>query len=181
MKEWLEQFYTDPQTRAALLAIMAPLFDRYASAIAVAEGVPVSPAFVDAMAASFVNSYLDSSRAQLQTVYDDAGYEGISGRLDEWAEKRAGKVAMEETVRFPNAVAETQFRDRGVQRKVWRSHGETCDYCTSMDGTEVPIDKPFFTNGSVFQPKGVDKPLTFSTSVGHPPAHPGCDCSIEPG
>ncbi|MCA1570832.1 MAG: phage head morphogenesis protein [Chloroflexi bacterium] len=182
MNEWLEQFYSDPAYRAALLGVYGPLFARYAGAIRSADGGQVNPEFVAALTATYVDGHLDSSRAQLQTLLDDPEPErAISQRLDEWAEKRPAKVAAEQAVRAGNAIALDEFRQAGVRRKVWRSTGGACAYCGTLDGTTVELEQPFFGAGDSFQPEGVERPLTFSVSVGHPPAHPGCDCSVEAG
>lgn len=180
MNEWLEQFYTDPEFRAALLAAYGPIFEQFAADIRAADGGQMNPEFVAALTNSYVDHHLDSSRAQLQTVLAEQGEEGLVQRLDEWAEKRPEKVASEETVRVSNALALDEARAAGATRKVWRAQGgDTCAYCSSLNGTTVELEQSFFNPGDVFHPEGADAPLTFNRSIGHPPAHPGCDCSVE--
>jgi hypothetical protein len=68
-----------------------------------------------------------------------------------------------------------------VQRKVWASSGGSCPYCTQLDGRTVEVEREFFTPDDSYQPEGAETPLTFTSSIGHPPIHQGCDCSVVPG
>lgn len=181
MIEWLQEFYSSADLRSSLLASLGPLFDQYALAVWRADGGTgePSPEFVAALASAYIDHHLDSSRIQLQEVA--AGEDplaGITERLAEWTEKRPAKVATNETVRTANAIAMEQMRSSGVTRKVWVASGRTCPYCRSLDGTTVGIERNFFEPTDSYHPEGADAPLTFTSSIGHPPVHQGCDCSI---
>lgn len=187
MIDWLEEFYGSDDLRATLLTALGPLFTRYASDVWQAEGEKgEAPAvFVEGLVTAYVAHHLDSSRIQLQEVVAAAGDEGpldaIRARLTEWAERRPDKVAANETIRTANAVALEQMRSSGVTRKVWASSGGACPFCASLDGVTVEVDRDFFTPDDTYQPEGAETPMTFTSSIGHPPIHQGCDCSVVPG
>lgn len=186
MIDWLEEFYGD-DLRGALLAAFGPLFARYAADLWRADGGQGEPPlpFVEGLAASYVDHHLNSSRIQLQEVLaesDEDALDALRSRFAEWAEKRPGKVAANETVRTANALAVEQMRSEGVVTKRWATSGsDSCPYCTSLDGTAVEIERPFFTTTDSFQPEGAEAPLTFTSEIGAPPVHAGCVCSVVPG
>jgi hypothetical protein len=175
--QWLDEFYGDPELRSTLMESFLPAFSSYVSE---AVGGPVASTFITALAESYVDRHLGSSRAQLQEVLKgDESLGALSARFDEWEEKRPGKVARNELVRSANAAQVQQMRERGVTRKVWVSSGGSCPYCTGLDGRVVGIEETFFGEGDEYEPEGAESPMTFSSSIGHPPVHQGCDCSIE--
>ena len=181
MIQWLEEFYGD-DLRASLIASLAPLFTRYAKDVWTAEGgigEPPAP-FVAGLVGAYADHHLNSSRIQLTEVVEagDDVVEALSTRFAEWTETRPGKVAANETVRTANAIALERMRSEGVTRKVWASSGGSCPFCASLDGTTIEVERDFFTPDDSYQPEGADTPLTFTSSIGHPPIHQGCDCSI---
>lgn len=187
MIDWLTDFYGD-DLRDTILAAVGPLFAAYALEVWRAEGGVGEPpeAFVTALASAYASHHLDSSRAQLQEVVEQAGDEGVVAalrqRFAEWTEKRPGKVAANETVRAANALSLERMRSEGVVTKRWVTTGtDTCPYCSGLNGTAVEIERPFFTPNDTYQPEGADAPLTFRTDIGHPPVHQGCDCTVGPG
>ena len=186
MNEWLDDFYGSADLRATLIAAFGPLFLRYAREVSGATEADGGFAedFAEALAGTYVAHHLGSSRAQLQQVLDEADGNELAlltKRMDEWAETRAAKVAANETLRAANAVTLQQFKDAGVTRKVWASSGGSCPFCSGLDGTTVEVERDFFTPDDTYQPEGADEPLTFTSSIGHPPIHQGCDCSIVAG
>jgi hypothetical protein len=84
-------------------------------------------------------------------------------------------------VRASNAIAVERMRAEGAVTKRWTSSGGSCPYCSSLDGTAVEIERPFFTESDSYHPEGAETPLTFTTTIGHPPIHQGCDCSVVAG
>jgi hypothetical protein len=175
--QWLDEFYGDPELRSTLMESFLPAFSSYVSE---AVGGPVASTFITALAESYVDRHLGSSRAQLQEVLkDDESLAALQARFDEWEEKRPTKVAKNELVRSANAAQVEQMRSRGVTRKVWVASGGSCPYCTGLDGRVVGIEETFFGEGDEYAPEGAESPMTFSSSIGHPPVHQGCDCSIS--
>jgi hypothetical protein len=177
VNEWLESFYKDPDLKRTLLEAFLPAFDGY---VAEALGGPVPAEFVESLASSYVDRHLGSSLAQLQEVLkDNESLEALQARFTEWEEKRPGKVARNELVRSANAAQVEQMKTRGVTRKVWVASGGSCPYCTGLDGRTVAIEEAFFTPDDEYSPEGAESPMTFTSSIGHPPVHQGCDCSIS--
>ena len=179
MNDWLEEFYGSDDLRATLRRTYGPLFLAYAASIVESP----SEAFVMGLVDAFIDRYLGSSRAQLQEILDksETPLADIAARFDEWEEKRPAKVSSNETVRAANAVRLDDMRAQGVERKVWASSGGSCPYCTGLDGMTVEVNRDFFTPDETYQPEGAETPLTFTSSIGHPPVHQGCDCSVVPG
>lgn len=180
MNEWLDDFYNSDEMRTAIESAFRPIFTAYA--VEVLDG-PVDEAFLAALIASYVESYLGSSRAQLQEVLTDSENpaEAIRARFAEWGEKRPKKAAQRELVRVREALAMAQFQSQGVERKAWQARGsETCPYCRSLNGKVVETSADFFTESDSFQPEGAERPLTFNRSIAHPPIHDGCDCTLSP-
>lgn len=179
MNEWLEEFYGSDDLRETLRRTYGPLFLSYAATITDSP----SEAFVLGLVDSFIDRYVGSSRAQLQELLEgsETPVADIAARFDEWQEKRPNKVAANEIVRAANAVRLDSMRTEGVTRKVWASSGGSCPFCSGLDGTTVEIERDFFTPDDTYQPEGADAPMTFSSSIGHPPIHQGCDCSIVAG
>lgn len=180
MNEWLEDFYGSDELRQALEASFGPLFASYAAEVI--DG-PVDEAFLQALVASWVSQYLDSSRAQLQEVLAGAEspVEALEQRLTEWAEKRPGKESQRELVRVREAMSVAQMQSQGVERKSWQARGsDTCPYCRSLNGRVVETSADFFTESDSYHPDGAEAPLTFNRSIAHPPIHDGCDCTLAP-
>lgn len=187
MIDWLAEFYGD-ELRDTILAAVGPLFAAYAVEMWRAEGGAGDPpeGFTAALAAAYADHHVASSRIQLQEVVTEAGEQGavdaLRQRLAEWTDTRPAKVAANETVRAANALAVARMQSEGVVTKRWVASGkDTCPYCSSLDGTAVEIERPFFTPDDSYQPDGAESPLTFTTTIGHPPVHQGCDCSVAPG
>lgn len=179
MIDWLQDFYDDPALRDTLMRSFLPVFSSYVSE---ATGGPVAASFVQALAESYVDRHLGSSRAQLQEVVkgSDNPLADLAIRFDEWEAKRPEKVAKNELVRSANAAQVEQFREAGVTKMVWRaSGGDTCPFCNELDGTIISVDGTFFKEGDTLNPEGVTTPIHFESSLGHPPVHQGCVCSVE--
>ena len=174
---------------------MHPALSSFADSIAVDAGEDIdaeralSPeieTFVAAYALSFGTRWVMRSESQVLAVIGTAVAAGedvvgaMQTRFDEWAVRRPGKVALEETVRSANAVTQEVYRQGGYTRTEWQASGKSCPYCESLNGKTMSIGAPFLNADTAFNPDGADRPLTPSTNIGHPPAHAGCDCGLAP-
>ena len=142
----------------------------------------------------YTKRYVSSSKGQLKKIVENTDPENvaaaISQRADEWIEKRAGKAALNETVRISNFTALQVWKESGVRKKVWVTVGKNCAFCDSLDGKVVGIESSFLDDLN-------DKGLMYITKEGKPtsentgkvfargptlhcPLHQGCDCSIMP-
>lgn len=178
MKEWLEGFYSDPDLRDTLLRSFLPVFSSYVEA---ATGGPVAASFVQALAESYVDRHLGSSRAQLQEVVggSDNPLADLTARFEEWEAKRPEKVAKNELIRSANAAQVQQMREAGVEKMVWRASGGACPFCNELDGVIISVNGTFFEAGDELNPEGVTAPIHFESTIGHPPVHQGCSCFVE--
>jgi len=190
---WLDDFYQDFPKETHKLA--APLISSYATAILpIAQEEAGSEAEINLEYTDFQQKYGEtfarrhtiSSKAQLQSVIRGAEAEGISEiealeqRLDEWEERRPGKIVMRETVQMENAFTRSAFAACGIAKIMSVAYGKSCPYCQELDGRVIGIEENFLTPGD-FQPEGAEKPLTVTSNHKHPPYHGGCDCGITTG
>ena len=108
---------------------------------------------------------------------DDLGLEAIDIRLDEWQQKRARKIADNETVRLSNAVTRNVFISAGITKLIWRNTGsDTCPFCEELDGKVVGIEQNFVDSDMNVN----GRKLKVRSPRAHPPIHQGCVCQIEP-
>lgn len=190
---WLEDFYRDfpefisRQVEPAIYAL-AEAIQAIAAGEVNAEAVmtPELESFLKQYASVFKGRYTKSSKGQLQALIKEATekkeepLEAITTRLNEWEEKRADKVAMNETVQLSNAVAKVVFAGAGIMRLRWVALGsKSCPLCQELNGKVVGIDKPFLAEGDVLESeKGSEIKLYRPTT--HPPLHQSCCCQIVP-
>ncbi len=194
--QWLAEYY-DAHQRWLFDEFM-PIAQAYALLVtpvaqeeAGAQPTPTLPdaieAFVRSYLASFVIRHTAISRAEivkaLERAIEDNEDEADALRqlVERWPEVRAGAEAQDETVRFGNAVAVTIFGIAGARRLTWMAFGESCPYCSDLDGRTVGIEDTFLSLGAEFQPEGAERPLTVRNDVRHGPAHGGCDCMVTVG
>lgn len=188
---WLEDFYRDHGQ--FIEQHMLPTFLAYSEAVQAeaadeigmpAGMTPELEEFVRAYLAVYITRHIGSSLGQLREVVRDAIGAGedpvpaLEKRFQEWEEKRPNKIALRETVQAGNAITKATYTQGGVTKIQWRNYSDTCPYCQSLDGRTVGINSTFVAKDEEIQPEGVDKPLTFRSDIGHPPAHSGCDCNI---
>lgn len=103
----------------------------------------------------------------------------IEGRLDEWDEKRAGKLAAEETVHASGSIARITYFALGVVSIEWVAAGENCPLCDELNGQVVGIQEVFLEKGDVVDPDdGETQPLETKRAILNPPLHLGCDCDV---
>lgn len=196
--DWLEDYYFDEfpefarsgDMRAALATLAAATADVAAREIGRDEPTVDPDVFADAYIETFIARHGASSRRQLSKLVREAGDDfraAVELRALEWDEGRADsesryiRVARRETVQMASGIAAAVWFGAGVLTLRWRAVGDTCPYCTALDGRTVGRADNFINAGEAFQPEGADRPLSPSNSIGHPPAHAGCDCTITPG
>lgn len=134
-----------------------------------------------------VNGLAAGARRRLQRLSErDEPLAEVNDQLEQWAgeddavEGRAMRVARRHVNELNQATSAFVWAAVGVAFLVARKVGDSCPYCTALDGTRVAPGAAFFEAGDEFLPEGADVALTFSSRVGHPPFHQGCDCVIRP-
>jgi hypothetical protein len=190
---WLDEFYRDfPEFIAR--QVRAPV-KSLADVIAVLSGEEVKSdpdtvkvdEFVNEYIKGFTVRYTRSSSGQLTKLIKDSESDpnadveaAINERLQQWDERRAGKVAMNEPHQLANAVTKLVWAAAGIRYLVWRTSGrDNCPYCRELNGKRVGIEQVFEGKGESI---GVDGKVFVSRAPrAHPPLHLGCQCSITPG
>ncbi len=188
---WIDSFYTDFAKEVDAQA--APLITSYASAVLPIAQDEINSesdisiqyqAFQKEYSEYFADRHVKSSKGQLQAVVTEAQAAGeneadaVLQRLDEWEERRPGKISMRETIRAESAFARSVFGFCGIMKIKSIAFGTNCPYCSALNGKVIGINEYFLTKGD-FQPDGADEPLTVTSNRSHPPYHDGCDCGIE--
>lgn len=192
---WLESFYEEHQRWA--FDQIRPLTRSYAQLVAAAvdEELGQTDQELTPQMEDWIRSYLAAwaarhgaiSRAAIQRAIDkaiemnlDPG-DHVAEMLDGWPDGRASTDGMNEAVRFNNGLAKALYVLAGVIKLRWSAFGESCPYCSSLDGVVVGVDEVFIKAGQEFQPDGAQAPLKPGHNVGHAPAHDGCDCMVMAG
>lgn len=193
-ENWLREFYEEHAGFVAgqMLPVARAYAEMLAPEVAVEVGVELTPALEDRVA-RFVTAYVREqgnrhaarNEAALRKILVDEGddaFEAVTAQLETWRDDGAAQdVALEESVRAGGAVAKMIYVAAGVSLLRWRAVGDTCPYCSALDGQVVGVTEYFLVAGEEFQPDGAEKPLTTNQNRGHPPAHRGCDCLVSPG
>lgn len=163
----------------------APIFTAYAMALVPAiedEVGEVDGDRYDAFAASYVDKfstrYPARTEKKLKALLDEEeAREAIEEQLVAWGETRADDIQREEITRQRSAFVKAAYMAAGIERLRWVTTGKSCPFCNMLDGKIVGITESFASAGESLAPEG-KTPLTFSSNIGHAPAHTGCDCDI---
>jgi len=187
---WLESFYKEFGQEVANQS--GSLLSSYAEAILpVAQEEAGSDADISTefdrfqadYQSNFASRHIRSSEGQLRAVVkqaqnqEESEIDAVNQRLDEWEEKRPGKISMRETIRGESAFTKSIFALSGISKIRSVAFGKSCPYCAALDGAVIEIQR-FFLEPGEFQPEGAEKPLIVTSARGHPPYHDGCDCGI---
>lgn len=188
---WLKEFYEEHKAfwQRQILPVLLSYADQVGVSVADELGGDAKSAedirdFIDQYAQALATRQAGSSHLQLQAILDEKLQDGedpepaLRERLDEWEEKRANKITRAEVVGALSAFSVAFYVLVGVRRKVWVSLGDSCPYCVALNGRVVEIEKFFIEKDTDFQPEGAERPISIRYSVGHAPAHGGCDCMI---
>ncbi len=186
---WLEQYYRGEHADY-LYRTMAPALEALAGSIRVAVGdeldidVPDSPE-IDKAIRGYIGAYVQRHGAFSQTVLENAirsatedPLKVVEGVLDDWEEKRADRIAVNETVGASNSYARTFYRVAGITALIWMTVGsKTCPYCAQLSGKTVGIDQEFAMPGDALIDES-GKLLEVQRKCKTPPLHVGCECQI---
>lgn len=191
--DWMAEFYREHASfisRAmfpAFLTLAEALWGEAQEELGTELDSGALDTFVGEYVATYITRHTQESHGQLRRVVLDAEAAGedivaaLAQRFDEWTERRPGKIAARETVRLGNAVTRLGYEQGGVTYLRWvTTSGESCPYCTELDGKVVGIRGAFALEGETLHPNGADGPLTVSSRISHPPLHEGCSCQIVP-
>ncbi|MBN4074897.1 hypothetical protein JYT99_03095 [bacterium AH-315-E09] len=105
--------------------------------------------------------------------------ESLKLHLSKQTETRPKKISESEASKVVNNTKRATWKKAGVEKLTWRTSGDPCELCASLEGRVVGIDMAFIKAGEEFavgEEKIVHKRSTLS-----PPLHLGCDCFIDIG
>jgi HK97 family phage portal protein len=126
----------------------------------------------------FSGQYVDRSTGQMLQQLE-IGIEAVEQRANEWQEKRANKVSMNETRGVASMVARVTILGAGY-RLMWATNGKSCPFCNSLNGLTVSrMDEPFLKSGTEID-GGDSGKMTVSQTL-YAPIHAGCDCNVIAG
>ena len=183
MRDWLHGFYRKQPDQ--IKNKIGPVFRAFMAAIIAAAtteiGVDEDDLGLDTWVAGYIDRYaerhVDSSLGQLLSLLED-DIEELDQRADEWQEKRAEKIAMNETTRASNGVFQAVAFAVGMST-VWRIRGpKTCPYCKELNGRRVSRGQYFAKAGQSIDPATGNGPMKINGMKAHPPLHRGCDCYL---
>lgn len=189
-EKWIEEYYSS--YGSTISERLMPIFATYGASIyAVAasevgvsntEITPDIQQFIREYVETMANRYTKSSAGQIIGILsknkeDIAKH--ITKRLDEWQEKRPKKLALRETVQAAAAIQKQTYKSNGIKKLKWRSNGDDCPLCQSLNGKIVAIEKPFLEKDDEVSADGVSS-IKVKSSIGHPQLHEGCNCQIVP-
>ena len=205
---WLENFYNGPdEHRAFIREAMSGPVSSYVRAIsgAAAEEIGSDVPDLTKFAASYTDAYAARhaafSRADITAALAksgsarskrDDGTEDDGDTTDEerlaaldalfitMAANRPTEVGAYESVRGDGAVTRQTYDAGGVTTLSWV--GGDCAFCSQFAGRSITIQSNFVEPGqSVHSGDASVTDLNVSGSIGHPPLHRGCECSVEAG
>ena len=197
----LEEFYHGEFTEVIAEALL-PLVRSYAREIYTQAALEVGfpPEFTPELE-EFIRGYVSvsaaqharTSRQELQAIISKMNFTEVLNalelKLDEWLEKRARKMAARQTTEGNGAFSKFAYIAGGVVTLRWVTAGAaTCPFCRKLNGKTIETFENFINAGealeSVEEGEGLDADkisnLVPRKNIGHPPAHPGCDCFILP-
>jgi HK97 family phage portal protein len=193
LRHAIEEFYDEHAGWAGKK--MHPIYRTYAELItgAMADELgidaeddlsPELDRFVSDYAKRFGVREASEGRQQLLALIPEEGDEEaiaeiVRGRLSEWDDKRASKIADIEATRAMAAIAKTLYVAAGVTVLRWVANAGACPFCDAMDGKTAGVQQNFVAAGEgVDGGEGTDGPMKPSDDIGHPPLHDHCACDI---
>jgi hypothetical protein len=186
-KAWLDDFYENHQD--FITKALSPVHRSQASAVLPSvldelgdDEVSVDQfnGFVESLTAARVARHIRSSKAQiLKAIEETDPLEALRGKFAQWEETRADRMAKWSTVQVGEAVAKFAISGAGFAL-VWRSFGDNCPMCDSLNGRTVGRSGEFLSDGETLNVDG-SAPFKATSAIQHPPLHEGCDCSVVAG
>ncbi|MFC7443413.1 phage minor head protein [Laceyella putida] len=132
-------------------------------------------------AKSIMDRYLRKIDQLLSNV-DLLNDEQANQVLDEFwksVEQRARMISTDITVSAANALLVHQFRQYGIEEKMWKAERTACPFCQALHGHITGLDESFIQKGDALEVEG-KKPLLMVKDLLWPPVHPNCQCSVIP-
>lgn len=187
---WLEDYYREAPEwmkralKPALLTYTETIQALAAEEVGADAGMtPELERWMDGYLDIWARNYTQSSLGQLQALIRKANEEAldalaeIEARLDEWEEKRPGKVAGNEAIEAAGVISKFVYAAIGIRYLRWVNTGsDVCPYCKELDGRRVGIDQAFVAKNDRLDSE--DGQMEIRKPALTPPLHQGCACMI---
>lgn len=144
----------------------------------------------DRMASNFNDDTIDYLNDTLsEGITAGEGFDQLSKRVasvyEQAADYRTDRVARTETQNASNsATLDAYHQNPAVTSMQWYANPGACEFCSSLDGTQVGLDDTFVAQGdSVDVEQDDGSQHTYQADYGDvntPPLHPNCECTIIP-
>jgi HK97 family phage portal protein len=185
--EWILDFYeglgeyikakVGPVLRSFAMAIAQVVLDEIGEDVIAEEDIEE---FLTDYVNVYIIRYISSSFGQMKSLMNEENYgDLIYERTEEWREKKADKVAMDESTRIPNATFTKLAFIAGLSTVIRIRGAKTCKYCRTLNGKKVSSGEPVLRPGDSIVPDEESSPMNFNSIKYHPPFHRGCDCYID--
>lgn len=138
---------------------------------------------------AFVTSSLTGVRDDVANVLTEATKEGLTAaetarKIEDVygsiSSKKTMVIARTELNAIANRSAAAAFVDQGFTYKQWFANPGACQYCRSMDGRVVSIEKNFVNVGETIVGTDGGQLLNNHLDISEPPAHTNCKCDLIP-
>jgi sporulation protein YlmC with PRC-barrel domain len=138
---------------------------------------------------AFIKRYIGTSKSRLKNTVDDAfeneedPYKAVENKFNEWEQTRPQVSALEEVVKMAGALSVFCYAAAGITSKVWvTTSGHPCPFCSSLSGQVISVEENFMQKDDIMEVSSRTegrKSLSFSSNIGHPPLHGGCQCVVS--
>lgn len=187
---WLEDYYREAPEwmkrvlKPALLTYTETIQALAAQEVGADAGMtPELEKWMDGYLDIWARNYTQSSLGQLQALIRKANEEALDAlelieqRMEEWEERRPGKVARNETIEAAGVISKFVYAAIGIRYLRWVNTGsDTCPYCKELDGRVVGIDQAFVGKGDRLDSE--DGQMNINKPALTPPLHSACVCMI---
>ena len=185
--EWLAEFYEEHKDY--ITKKITPVLTSFAETIHADAAEEIDEptemnerhkGFLKSHIAGFAALHAGLSQSKLQeAAKKDDPIAELEAQFDQWEKTRIDSIAEEEAVKGGNAIAKMTYIVGQRTELVWNANAGACEFCQSLDGRVVGIEKHFvMAGGSISSATGASPPMTVSSNVSYPPVHRGCECFI---
>ncbi len=191
-EEFLNQFYKKEYDN--INRHSKPTIDTFGKVIAVPIGEEIGEKidsieldkYMDEYTEAFNARYIGTSTNRLNETVSEAidnnldPVGAIETQFNYWEENRPATTGLKETFKIAGAVSIFAYALFGIKDSVWVTAGpDPCPFCVKMSGKTSSTGGDYMGEDDIMKVKDRN-PLTFPSSIAHPPLHGGCVCVVMP-